>query len=86
MPNVAVTGDLAGGATTGLTSRVLVNGKSVVCIGSLVASHGTSPHAAATIVEGNKRLVTMEGKVPSVSGNKASCAHVLAGTSNVTIG
>ena len=86
MPTVAINGNLAGGATTGLTKRVLINGQSVVCIGSLVASHGTSPHAAATITEGNTGRVTMERKVPSVSGNKASCGHVLAGTSNVTIG
>lgn len=86
MPTVAINGNLAGGATTGLTTTVRVNGQSVVCIGSVVASHGTSPHAAATITEGNTGRVTMEGKVPSVSGNKASCAHVLAGTSNVTIG
>tara|TARA_B100000131_G_C18107915_1_gene608565 strand:- start:2093 stop:2353 length:261 start_codon:yes stop_codon:yes gene_type:complete len=86
MPTVAINGNLAGGATTGLTKRVLINGKSVVCIGSLVASHGTSPHDAATITEGNTGRVTMEGKVPSVSGNKASCVHKLVGTSNVTIG
>ena len=86
MPNVAINGNLAGGATIGLTTNVIVNGQSVVCIGSLVASHGSSPHAAATIVEGNTGRVVMNGKIPSVSGNKASCAHVLVGTSNVTIG
>lgn len=86
MPTVAINGNLAGGATTGLTTTVRVNGQSVVCIGSVVASHGTSPHAAATIVEGNTGRVFMNGKIPSVTGNKASCAHALVGTSNVTIG
>tara|TARA_A100001011_G_scaffold400401_1_gene514680 strand:+ start:965 stop:1225 length:261 start_codon:yes stop_codon:yes gene_type:complete len=86
MPNVAINGNLAGGATTGLTTTVIVNGQRVVCIGSVVASHGSSPHAAATIVEGNTGRVFMNGKIPSVTGNKASCAHALVGTSNVTIG
>ena len=85
MPSVSTTGDVAGGATTGLTTTVRVNGKTVTCAGSLVASHGTSPHAAATMTS-TVTTVTMDGEIPCVAGNTASCGHAIVSTSTVTIG
>tara|TARA_B100001758_G_C18357458_1_gene583587 strand:- start:273 stop:533 length:261 start_codon:yes stop_codon:yes gene_type:complete len=86
MPAVGITGNVAGGAVTGLTTTVRINGTSVICIGSVVASHGSSPHAAATMATGNTGLVTMNGLVPCVTGNTATCGHALAATTTVTIG
>lgn len=85
MPSVSTNGDVAGGATTGLTTTVRVNGKTVTCAGSPVASHGTSPHAAATMTS-TVTTVTMDGKIPCVAGNAATCGHTIVSTSTVLIG
>jgi len=84
MPSVSTNGDVAGGSTTGLTTNVFVNGKTVVCAGSLVASHGISPHAAATMTS-TVTNVTMNGKVPCVAGNTATCGHAIVSASTVVI-
>lgn len=85
MPSVSTNGDVAGGATTGLTTTVTVNSKTVTCAGSLVASHGLSPHAAATMTS-SVTTVTMDGQVPCVGGDAATCGHTIVSAATVTIG
>ena len=85
MPSVSVDGDVAGGAAAGKTTKVTIVGKTVVCAGSVVASHGDSVHAAATMTS-SVTGVTMDGEIPCVSGDAASCAHTISSSSSVTIG
>jgi len=85
MPNVAVTGDLAGGAVTGNITGVTINGKTVVGAGSVVAPHGNSPHNAATMTASSTGI-TIGGIIPCVTGDAATCGHTITGTSTVTIG
>lgn len=85
MPSVSIDGDVAGGAAAGKTTNVNIEGKTVVCTDSVVASHGSAPHAAATMIS-SVTTVTMNGFVPCVSGDSATCAHTISSSSSVTIG
>ena len=85
MASVSVDGDVAGGAAAGKTTKVTISGNTVVCAGSTVASHGSSPHAAATMTS-SVTNVTMDGEIPCVDGDLASCAHAISSSSSVTIG
>jgi uncharacterized Zn-binding protein involved in type VI secretion len=85
MPSVSIDEDVAGGAAAGKTTNVTIDGKTVVCVGSVVASHGEALHAAATMTS-SVTNVTMNGFVPCVSGDAATCAHTISSSSSVTIG
>lgn len=85
MPSVSINGDTAGGAASGLTTKVTIDGQTVVCAGSTVAPHGEAPHAAATMTS-SVTTVTMDGEIPCVSGDAATCAHTISSSSTVTIG
>ena len=84
MPGVARVGvDTAGGVITGPGEpSVLVNSSAVSVIGDSVASHGSSPHNAATMVGGSTTVFA--GGVGVVrAGDAASCGHTATGASNV---
>ena len=79
MPSVAREGvDIAGGiiqpsGSTGFK----VNGSPVAVIGDSVASHGLSPHDAATLVSGSGTF-SFGGKKICRVGDSASCGDVIS--------
>ena len=56
---------------------IKVNGSTVSVLGDAVASHGSGPHAAATIITASGS-VNAEGKAVVRVGDLASCGHTVA--------
>lgn len=54
-----------------------IEGYTVAAVGDSVASHGTGPHAAATLVVPVPKY-TIKGKTPALSGAPASCGCVVS--------
>lgn len=75
---VTVTGDVAGGAIVGSATTFTLNGLPVAVVGDPVASHGDSPHAAATLAEGSGWM-TWDGVPVVVEGCAATCGHTATG-------
>jgi len=83
MSSVALAGitTAGGGVLRGtFNANVFINGRIPVVIGTRVASHGTGPHAASTVVQGNARVL-VGGRALSRVGDLTSCAHPLTGGS-----
>lgn len=88
MTNVARCGvDTAGGGVlvpVGVRT-VLVNGSPIACALDDVASHGSGPHAAATITSGAPTVLANGFPVATLT-SVTSCAHPIApGSPNVAI-
>ncbi len=85
MPGVSRVGvDLVGsGIIIGPgNTTVKINGSPVSVIGDAVASHGTGPHVAATLVVGSTTVFA--GGIGVVrAGDAASCGDVATGSANV---
>lgn len=87
MPLTARTGvDNAGGGTllAGPTVGVTIDGSRWALVGDPVASHGPSPHDAATLTQGSD-FVTVEGLAPVLAGHLASCGDAATGSGHVTV-
>lgn len=86
MPGLArQTADSAGGAQlNGGQSFVRVDGLKVVVVGDPVANHGSSPHAAATMIQGST-LLRIDGVAACRAGNAASCGHTTTGSNWVSV-
>jgi len=80
---IGLNGDSAGGAVTATAIKTLIEGKSPIRIGDLVASHGVGPHIAATMVEGSTTVI-VEGIGVCRQGDAASCGHTLTATATKT--
>lgn len=77
MPAVGLNGDTVGGApVSGTTLRTLIHGKKPVRFGDVVPSHGTGPHASATMNQASNTL-RFEGVRVCRIGDSATCGHVL---------
>lgn len=87
MPGVTRVGvDTAGGIITGPGEpSVTVNGSTISVLGDAVASHGSAPHAAATMV-GSSSTVFAGGIGVVRAGDAASCGHTATGSSDVSAG
>lgn len=85
MPGVTRENDLAGGQINPGSGDVFVNEKSAVVVGTSVKAHGSSPHGSATMVAGSG-TVFVNGKPLVRAGDRASCGHTAAGSSNVSAG
>ena len=89
MPKVALVGvsTVGGGPITGPGApSVKANGSIVSVLGDAVASHGSGPHAAATIITASG-TVSAEGKAVARVGDLASCGHTITGgATNVNAG
>lgn len=86
MPSVGRVGiDSSGGLITGPgVSSVKINGSKISVVGDLVASHGSGPHAAATMLQGSSSVFA-GGKGICRQGDSASCGHTLSpGSPNVS--
>lgn len=74
-----------GGLITGdLEPHVKINGVSWAVFGAAIASHGPSPHDAATISQGST-FVRINGVAPAAFGHLATCGHTVTGTAHVKI-
>ena len=89
MPAVAKVGvsTVGGGLITGPGApTVKVNGATVSVLGDSVASHGSGPHVAATIITASGN-VNAEGKGVVRDGDLASCGHtVINGSADTNAG
>lgn len=66
---------------------VLVNGKPVSVEGDQIASHGSAPHAKATVVKGSTTVRAMSKGITLQGVSPATCAHVPStGSLNVQVG
>jgi uncharacterized Zn-binding protein involved in type VI secretion len=84
MPAVALVGTstAGGGALLGnIDANVRINGRIPAVVGTRVASHGTGPHAASTVTQGNAKVL-VGGKPLSRAGDLTSCAHPISGGSS----
>ena len=95
MPGIVRQGDTngAGGAATGGSSSVRVNGRGVVYPGSSVSPHpccgadGCNAHCAASVTGPGSSTVTCEGRPVIRTGDSDSCGHSRSqGSSNVICG
>lgn len=79
--------DTAGGIITGppMAATVLVNGAPAAVLGSLVAPHGTGPHAAASMIQGSA-TVFANGLPVCRDGDAASCGDTATGSGDVEAG
>lgn len=57
-------------------TKAVVDGKPVVGVGSVIAPHGSGPHANAVMVTGTSKFV-VDGIQVCREGDVASCGHVL---------
>jgi len=80
---VARNGDTAGGAITATAIKTFVNNLAVARVGDSVASHGTGPHASATLVAGSLTVLA-EGIAICRLGDPASCGHTISVASTNT--
>lgn len=85
MPGVSREGDLAGGSIKRGSPNVFVNGKSAVISETGIVPHGPGPHREAKITTGSS-TVFVNGKALIRAGDKATCGHEAAGSSNVSAG
>lgn len=77
--------DTAGGGLIASTqSFATSNGAPLALLGAAVASHGSSPHDAATMVEASS-FVTVNGTAVVLEGKLASCGDAATGSGPVTI-
>lgn len=79
--------DTAGGLIIGppLAPTVFVNGAPIVVVGTVVAPHGTGPHAAAVMVGGSATVYA--GGLPVCrDGDAASCGDTATGSNDVFAG
>ncbi len=75
--------DSAGGALIGdLAPTVYANGNKVAVLGCAIAGHGTSSHAAPTMVSASSSVYANGIKLCR-QGDSASCGHTASGSSNV---
>jgi uncharacterized Zn-binding protein involved in type VI secretion len=77
MAAVARNTDICGGAIIATATKTFVNGLLVARLGDTVTSHGTGPHAAATLV-GCSLTVLVEGKGVCRFGDAATCGHTVS--------
>lgn len=74
-----------GGLIVGdLQPHVKINGTSWGVVGALIASHGSSPHDAATISQGSS-FIRINGVAPAAATFLATCGHTLTGSAHVRI-
>lgn len=87
MPGISRIGvDTAGGTIVSPGEpTVFVNGSVISVLGDAVASHGTAPHNAPTMV-GSSSTVFAGGIGVVRAGDAASCGHTATGSSNVFAG
>ena len=85
MPGVTRHGDTAGGAISSSQSTVKANSINIIVHGDSVASHGDSPHNAATMIAGSNN-VFIGGIVVVNTGDAATCGHTSNGSSDVNVG
>lgn len=86
MPGVTrKTTDTAGGALTGGSTNVFINGKGAARKDDTVAGHGIGPHASPVMI-GCSSKVFVNGKGVCRAGDAASCGHTASGSSNVFAG
>ena len=76
--------DVAGGPDITGSNNVFANGKPVVRIGDLIASHGLSPHDSAVMIQGSSN-VFVNGKKVCRAGDAASCGHTTSGSGDVFV-
>lgn len=69
---IARNGDTCGGAIIATATKTFVNGILVARLGDAVETHGTGPHAAATMVEASSTIFA-EGIAVCRQGDHASC-------------
>lgn len=67
------------------SSNVFINGKAAVTLGTGVEPHGSGPHRNPTMAAGSS-TVFVNGKPLVRAGDKATCGHPAAGSSNVSAG
>tara|TARA_Y100001937_G_scaffold106580_1_gene148355 strand:- start:574 stop:834 length:261 start_codon:yes stop_codon:yes gene_type:complete len=85
MPGVTRNGDVAGGAISSSQSTVKANSINIIVHGDSVASHGDSPHNAATMIAGSNN-VFIGGIAVVNTGDAATCGHTSNGSSDVNVG
>ena len=85
MPGVTRNGDVAGGAISSSQSTVKANSINIIVHGDSVASHGDSPHNAATMIAGSNN-VFIGGIAVVNTGDAATCGHTSNGSSSVNVG
>jgi len=87
MPGVSrVTEDNTGGLIVGPGApTVLTEGKPTSVVNDNIATHGESPHVAATMV-GSSSTVYAEGKLVCRDGDSGSCGHSATGSGTVFAG
>ena len=85
MPGVSRDNDTAGGDLIPSQTTVFANGEEIIVHGDGVASHGLTPHAAATMIAGSKR-VFIGGKAVVNAGDAATCGHTSTGSTTVNVG
>ena len=64
---------------------MFANGEEVIVNGDAVASHGTTPHNAATMVAGSTRIFVGEKAVCN-AGDLATCGDAATGSTDVFAG
>jgi len=86
MANVSLVGsDVAGGVIVGGgQTAVKTDGAAWAVVGDAVASHGDSPHNAATMAGGSS-FVTVNGLAVVRAGDAATCGHTASGSPGVDV-
>lgn len=85
MPGIGRVGDFAGGQIMVGCMSVSANDLPVSRIGSQISSHGRNEHEYAQMTNGFSG-VTVEDIPVCITGNVASCGHVLISNSDVEVG
>jgi uncharacterized Zn-binding protein involved in type VI secretion len=75
----------AGGLIIEGSLNVFINGYGIARDGDGVASHDISPHDAATLIAGSRKIY-VNGKRVVVAGDFATCGDVVIATGNVGAG
>jgi uncharacterized Zn-binding protein involved in type VI secretion len=79
---LAGTSTAGGGALLGnIDAKVRINDRIPAVVGTRVASHGTGPHAASTVAQGNPKVL-VGGNPIARAGDLTSCAHAISGGSS----
>ena len=85
MPGICRNNDTAVGDLIPSQTKVFANGEEVIVNGDAVASHGISPHNAATMVAGSTRIFVDEKAVCN-AGDLATCGDAATGSTDVFAG
>ena len=90
MPNISIETDKvpasSGGLVSASQSTVYAKGKLVIVNGDTVASHGSSPHNAATMIAGSNN-VFIGGVAVCNTGDAATCGDTIGpGADTVQVG